>query len=258
MLRHAASALQSFSSPRLCQRISCPSVLERRFSDLAANATPISRQSSLGGILSREFFSDSATRECSGAIGSSNRGASPSANERPPRQKRWQDKQASLDTPPSARPVRRSYQPSASSDKKASEQLSWDVGNAEIKAQRPAVESAENSKADEEDASTQKSPRGQPLDILPKATLAELFSLRAPSARHTKGRGGDYSGYLPPTVSSSLRNQGPIERAQLALGRNKQVTFKVQNQVLDIVRQTVGGQATAKGGDSLTHSRHSY
>ncbi|KIM70266.1 hypothetical protein SCLCIDRAFT_518370 [Scleroderma citrinum Foug A] len=238
MLRRAASTLHS-SNPRLCRRETCPSTLERRFSDLATNATPPLR-SDLGGILTR----------------SSNRRVLPSANDRPLRQQQFQDKQGSPNARLSAVTRRSGLHRASKDDGKrvvpsASEQTSRASGGADGKAQPPFVKNVGNSNTAKQSlvqirANVQDSPKGQ-HHILPKNTLAELFSPRVHSARHTKGRGGDYSGYLPPTVTSSLSNLGPIERAQLALGRNKEVPFKSQSRVLDIIKQTVEGRAGPRG-----------
>ncbi|KAI6163893.1 hypothetical protein EDD17DRAFT_440609 [Pisolithus thermaeus] len=78
---------------------------------------------------------------------------------------------------------------------------------------------------------------------LPRTNLAELFAPRIHSAQRTRGRGGDYSGYLPPAVTHSPGSLGPVERALLALGRNKDVPYESRRQALEIISQSVPRRA---------------
>ncbi|KAL4062971.1 hypothetical protein V8B97DRAFT_1672142 [Scleroderma yunnanense] len=234
MLRRTATTLH-LSSPRVCQRKTHLLMLERRFSDLATSAATLPRRStSLGGsILTR----------------SSNRPALPSSNERPPRQQRLQDGQGRANPSRSAGPRRSDQNRTTGGNGKrevvrsAYNQVPRHGGGTDGKMQPALVENARNSNTAEqsldwEDASDQKHPTEQHR-ILSKNILAELLPSRVYSAQHTKGRGGDYSGCLPPAVTCSLSNLGPVERAQLALGRNKQIPFKLKNQALDIIKQNV-------------------
>lgn len=78
---------------------------------------------------------------------------------------------------------------------------------------------------------------------LPRTNLDELFAPRIYSAQRTRGKGGDYSGYLPPAVTRSPGSLGPVERALLALGRNKDVPYESRRQALEIISRSVPGRA---------------
>ncbi|KAI6136371.1 hypothetical protein F5141DRAFT_24107 [Pisolithus sp. B1] len=78
---------------------------------------------------------------------------------------------------------------------------------------------------------------------LPQTDLAELFAPRICSAQRTRGRGGDYSGYLPPAITHSPGSLGPVERALLALGRNKDVPYESRRQALEIISRSVPRRA---------------
>ncbi|KAI6047900.1 hypothetical protein EDC04DRAFT_2597199 [Pisolithus marmoratus] len=75
-----------------------------------------------------------------------------------------------------------------------------------------------------------------------RTNLAELFAPRIYSAQRTRGRGGDYSGYLPPAITRSPGSLGPVDRALLALGRNKDVPYESRREALEIISQSVSSR----------------
>lgn len=88
-----------------------------------------------------------------------------------------------------------------------------------------------------------KAPPESKGENLPQTNLAEFFAPRVYSAQTTRGRGGDYSGYLPPTVTRSLDSLGPVERALLALGRNKDVPYESRRRAMEIISRSIPSRA---------------
>ncbi|KAF9245830.1 hypothetical protein BU15DRAFT_70896 [Melanogaster broomeanus] len=92
-------------------------------------------------------------------------------------------------------------------------------------------------------------------DLIPQTQLAELFAapcvgtltqlqaaLRSELRRELAG---DYSNYLP---SKSI-NLGwmPLDCAQFALGRNKQIPLHLQTAALDVIKRSIQGEVTKTG-----------